>query len=106
MICMVFSFARFTRVLYVLLFGGRLRFLEFCGKRQQRDVARLLDGTGEAALVCSANAGEPPRHNLAALGHELLQQPHIAVRDGVDLVGAELAHFLAAKEFATAAGTA
>ena len=51
------------------------------GKRQQRDVPRLLDGAGQTALVRGANAAQTPRHNLAALGHELLQQPHVAVRN-------------------------
>ena len=76
------------------------------GKRQQGDVAGLLDGAGQAALVRGANAGEPPRHDLAALGHKSLQQPDIAVRNRIDLLGAELAHLLAAKELAAAAGAA
>ena len=76
-----------------------------CGKRQQGDVAGLLDGAGQAALVRGANAGEPPGHNLAALGHKPLQQANIAVRDGVDLLGAELADLLAAEELAAAART-
>ena len=76
------------------------------GKRQQGDVARLLDGAGQAALVRGANAGQPPGNNLAALGHKLLQQPHVAVRNRVDLLGAELADLLAAEELAASAGTA
>ena len=77
-----------------------------CGKRQQGDVPGLLDGAGQAALVRGANAGEPPGHDLAALGHKALQQPDIAVRDRVDLLGAELADLLAAEELAAAAGSA
>jgi hypothetical protein len=53
----------------------------------------------------SANAGQPPRHNLAALGHELPQQLHVAVRNRIDLLGAELANLLAAEELAASAGT-
>jgi hypothetical protein len=75
-------------------------------KRQQRNVPGLFDGAGQTALVRSANTGQPPRHNLAALGHELPQQLHVAVRNRVDLLGAELADLLAAEELATSAGTA
>jgi len=77
-----------------------------CCKRQQGDVPGLLNGAGEAALVLGADAGEPPGHDLAALGHKALQQPDIAVRDGIDLLGAELADLLAAEELAASAGTA
>jgi len=72
-------------------------------KRQQRNVPRLLDGASQTALMRSANTGQPPRHNLAALGHELPQQLYVAVRNRVDLLGAELANLLAAEEFATSA---
>ena len=75
-----------------------------CGERQQGDIAGLLDGAGQAALVRGANAGKPPGHDLAALGHKALQQPDIAVRDGINLLGAELANLLAAEELAAAAG--
>jgi len=76
-------------------------------KRQQSDVPGLLDGPGQAALVRGANAGEPPGHDLAALGHKALQEPHIAIRDGVDLLGAKLADLLAAEKLAaTASGAA
>ncbi len=76
------------------------------GKRQQCYVAGLLDGARQTALVLGANAGEPPRNDLAALGHKSLQQSDIAVRNRIDLLGAELAHLLAAKELAAAAGSA
>jgi hypothetical protein len=76
------------------------------GKGQQGDVACLLDGAAEPALVLGAHAGQTAGHNLAALGYEALQQTHIAVRDGVDLFGAELADLLAAKELAAATGAA
>ena len=57
---------------------------------------------------CGADAGQTARNDLAALGHEALQQPHIAVADGVDLLGAELADLLAPEELpsAGAAGAA
>jgi hypothetical protein len=75
-------------------------------ERQQGDVPGLLDGAGQAALVRGANAGETPGHDLAALGHKALQQTDIAVRDRVNLLGAELADLLAAEELAASAGTA
>jgi hypothetical protein len=77
-----------------------------CCKRQQGDIPGLLDGAGQAALVLGADAGEPPGHDLAALSHEALQQPDIAVRDRVNLLGAELADLLAAEELAASARSA
>ena len=85
--------------------GSRSRRLVPCGKRQQGDIPGLLDGAGQAALVLGADAGEPPGHDLAALGHKALQQPDIAVGDGVNLLCAELANLLAAEELAAAAGS-
>jgi hypothetical protein len=75
-------------------------------KGQQGDVACLLDGPRQTALVGCANAGEAAGHNLTAFGYESLQQTDIPVRDGVNLFGAELAHFLAAEKLAAAAWTA
>jgi len=77
-----------------------------CGKRQQSDVPGLFDGASQAALVRGANAREPAGHNLAALGHKSLQQANIAVRDRVNLLGAELANLLAAEELSATAGAA
>jgi hypothetical protein len=73
------------------------------GKRQQGDIPGLLDGAGQTALVRGANAGKTPRHDLAALSHKPLQQPDIAVRNRVNLLGAELADLLAAEEFSATA---
>ena len=75
-------------------------------ERQQGDIPGLLDGAGQTALMRGADAGQAARNDLAALGHKPLQQTDIAVGDGVDLLGTELAHLLAAKELAAAAGTA
>ena len=75
-------------------------------ERQQGDIAGLLDGASEAALVGGTDTREPPGNDLAALGYEALQQAHIAVGDGVDLLGAELADLFAAEELAAAARTA
>ena len=50
----------------------------------------------------SAHTGQAARNDLATLGHEPLQQAHVAVRDGVDLLRAELADLLAPEELASA----
>jgi hypothetical protein len=76
-----------------------------CGKRQQGDVPGLLDGAGQATLVRGTNAGEPPRDDLAAFRYKPLQEPDIAVRDGVDLLGAEFTDLFAAEKLAAAAGS-
>jgi len=72
-------------------------------ERQQGDIPGLLDGARQAPLVRSAHPGKPAGHNLAALGHKALQQPDIAVRDRVNLLGAELADLLAAEKLSAAA---
>jgi hypothetical protein len=72
------------------------------GKRQQCDIPRLLDGQGQSSLVRSANSGQPPRDDLAALRHELRKQSDIFVIDGLNFLHAELANLLAAKIFAPA----
>jgi hypothetical protein len=84
----------------------RIKFLVARGEGQQGYVAGLLDGAGQAALVRGANAGETPGHDLAALGHKPLQQAYVAVRDGIDLLGAELADLFAAEELAASAWAA
>ena len=89
--------------------AARPNKLEARGEGEQGNVARLLDGLRDLALMAGADAGQTARNDLAALGDEALQQADIAVADGVDLLGAELADLLAAEELAsagTAAGTA
>jgi hypothetical protein len=56
--------------------------------------------------MLGADAGQSARHDLAALGDKPLQQTHIAVGNGIDLLGAELADLLAAEELAASAGSA
>jgi hypothetical protein len=73
------------------------------GERQQGDVPSLLDRAGQATLVRGANACEPTRYDFAALCHKPLQQTNIAVRDRVNLLGAELADLLAAEELSASA---
>jgi hypothetical protein len=82
------------------------RLLVPCGKRQQGDVPGLLDGAGQTALMRGANTGEPTGHDLAAFGHKPLQQPNVAVRDRVNLLGAKFADLFAAEKLAASAGTA
>jgi hypothetical protein len=84
-------------------YQGRAKGLVPRGERKQRDVPGLFDGAGQAALVRGAYAGQAPGHDLAALGDKTLQQANIAVGDGVDLLGAELADLLAAEELSAAA---
>lgn len=69
-------------------------------ERQQRDVASLLDGARDLALMRGANPGEAARNDLAAFRYEPLQQAHVAIRDFVDFLDAELADFSAAEELA------
>ncbi len=55
-----------------------------------------------------AYTGQAAGNDLAALGDKTLQQANIAVGDSVDLLGAELANFLAPEKLAstrTASGT-
>src|SRR5450755_628534 len=66
-------------------------------KRQQRDVARALDGHAQPALVPRTNSGHAPRQNLPALLHELRQNVRALVVDEVHLLHAELADFLLAE---------
>jgi hypothetical protein len=68
------------------------------------NIPRLLDRTRQSALVRRAYTGQTARHNLPALGHKLLQQTNIPVRDRVNLLRAELAHLLAAEKFVPSTG--
>src|SRR5215475_6847441 len=76
-----------------------------CGEGQQGDVAGLLDRLRQTALVRRAHASQTARNDLAALNYKLLQQSNVAVRNRVDLFGAELADLLAAEELASARAT-
>src|SRR3546814_554096 len=60
--------------------------------RQQRQHPRAHDGRAQPSLVLRARAGDPPRQDLRALGHEGGQQLHVLVVDLLDLVRTELAH--------------
>src|SRR5580658_5072763 len=74
-----------------------VRLLERRRERQQRDVARLLDGVGQPPLVRGADTGYAARDDLAALRHEGVQQLDVLVIDVVDLFHAKPANFLAAE---------
>jgi len=71
-------------------------------KRQQRDVACLLDGASKPALVRGANSGQAAGNNLPALGHKALQKAHVTVGDRVNLFRAEFADFSAPEKFPAA----
>ena len=60
-----------------------------------------LMARGQTPLVRRANSGQAPRDDLAALRHELGQQPDVLVIDGFNFLHAELANLLAAKIFAS-----
>src|SRR3954466_7870563 len=66
--------------------------------RDERDLARALDRRLQLALVLGAGARDPPRQDLAALGHERPDQLHVLVVDVVDLVRAELADLAPAEQ--------
>src|SRR5229473_5107145 len=72
------------------------------GKRQQRDVARPLDGHAQPALMPRAHARHAARQNLSALLHELRQNVRALVVDEVHLLDAELAHLLLSEILALA----
>jgi hypothetical protein len=67
---------------------------------QQGNVTGPLDRSCQAALVGRAHPSQTPRHNLASLGHKLLQQPDIFVIDVVNFLDAEPANFLATEKLA------
>src|SRR3954464_11668101 len=73
------------------------------GVRDERQLAGALQRDLQLALPLGARAREAPRLDLAALRHELHQQPHVLVVDVVDLLRPELADATAA-EAAPAAG--
>src|ERR1700691_2065737 len=79
-----------------------LNLLHASGERQEGDVARLLDGPRQTALVRRAHAGQAPRSDFAALRDELRQQAHVFVIDRFDLLDAELANLFAAEKLAAA----
>src|SRR5215210_4151979 len=52
-----------------------------------------LDRMRELALMAGAAPRDPPRDDLAALGHEAPEPAHVLVVDETDLVRTELANF-------------
>jgi hypothetical protein len=83
--------------------------LEARGEGEQSNVARLLDGQAKTTLMPCAYTGQATRNDLSPLCDEALQQTNIAVRDSIDLFGAELADLLAPEKLTAtraAAGSA
>src|ERR1700680_4408931 len=72
------------------------------GKRQQSNVARLLDRRRKPPLMRSAYARQPTGHDLTALRDELPEHAVVLVVDVLDLFHAELADFLAPEKLASA----
>src|SRR5205085_5790898 len=67
------------------------------GVRQERQVARALDGERELTLVVGLGARDAGRHDLAVLAHVLLERRQILVVDLGRAFGGELAELLAAE---------
>src|SRR5688500_9806874 len=76
------------------------------GVRDQRQLAGALQRDLQLALPLRARARETPRLDLAALRHELHQQPYVLVVDVVDLLRLELADATAAEAAPAARRTA
>src|SRR6478672_7630262 len=66
--------------------------------RDERDLPGALDRRLQLALMLGAGAGDAPRQDLAALGHERTDQLDVLVVDVVDLVRAELADLAPAEQ--------
>src|ERR1700680_4917166 len=71
-------------------------------KRQQSNIARLLDRRRKTPLMRSAYARQPARHDLNALSDELSEHAVVLVVAVLDLFHAELADFLAPEKLAAA----
>src|SRR5580692_1033130 len=71
-------------------------------KRQQCNIACLLDRQRQPSLMRRANAGQTARHNSPAFRHELRQQTNILVVDSFNLLDAELANLLTSEILASA----
>src|ERR1051325_3291761 len=54
-------------------------------ERQQRDVSGALHRGRQLTLMARAVAGDAARNQLAALGDEAAEQPHVLVIDGNSL---------------------
>lgn len=74
--------------------------------REQRNVASPFDCFGNFSLVCCAVAGNPARHDLAALGDKEAQSARFFVVNGKIFLGTKTAHLAALKRasFAWTAG--
>src|SRR5437879_12643410 len=66
------------------------------GERQERDVARALDGQGHLALMARAVPADATRDDLPAPADEVLERLRILVIDDHSLIRAVLAHALLA----------
>src|SRR6185312_4619371 len=65
---------------------------------QEAEMAGALDRLGQLALLLGRNRGDAARHDLAALGHEALEQAHVLVIDRGGVLGRERAGLAAAEK--------
>src|SRR3954464_301527 len=72
-----------------------LPYLNRDRERDQRDIARLLDGFRQPPLMRSAHTRDAARRDLSTLADEGAEQPRLLVINVVDTVDAEPAHLLA-----------
>src|SRR5262249_24839965 len=68
---------------------------------QERQETGALDRLGELALLLGRHRGDAARHDLAALGDEALQEPHVLVVDLWRIGARERAALAAAGEGTT-----
>src|SRR5438128_2772974 len=69
----------------------------FNGKRHQSEVSCPLDGYRKLALMAGTVPGDTARNNLAPLGDQVAQAPHIFVVDEGQFIRAESTDLLAQK---------
>src|SRR5581483_2414583 len=74
-----------------------------CDERQERQIARPLDGLRQLTLVPGAGAGHPAGQDLAALRGERAQDRDLLEVDVADLLRAEAADLAARGERAATA---
>src|ERR671932_625133 len=77
-----------------MIFMSRLRSPARRGVRKERHLTGVLHRAGDLPLLLGADAGHPPRADLAAVGDELAQQRGVFVVDVGDALLVEGVHLL------------
>src|SRR5262249_52271990 len=93
------SLVRWCSVVYAPSSARRRLLADHVG--QQSEKAGAFDGPRQLPLLLGGNRGNPTRHDLAALGHVALQEPHILVVDLRRIGAGKRAGLAAAKEWPT-----